>query len=152
MAKDVGINPICQWDSSRLPEADHQWDNSPMAADVATPLTRYLHQRMAELSIGQKEVALRAGLGDTYVRDILKGRSVSPQVGKLAKIAEVLAVPLQRLLQLTTAADPAEVVKDAAELVLLRAWRQLPDREREGVLRFIEFHLAEAAATRTARE
>lgn len=123
-----------------------------MAADISTPLTRYLHQRMTELAIGQKEVALRAGLGDTYVRDILKGRSVSPQVGKLAKIAQVLAVPLERLLQLTTAADPAEVVEDPAELVLLRAWRKLPDRQREGVLRFIEFQLAEAAPPFSARE
>lgn len=123
-----------------------------MVEQAANPLAAYIRKRMEETGIGQKQLALRAGLGDTYVRDILKGRSTSPQVVKLTKLAEALGVPVERLLGLTAAREPAEFVEDTAELVLLRAWRQLPDAEREGVLRYINFRLDELTRPQRARE
>lgn len=123
-----------------------------MPDEAQTPLALYLRARMDEIGIGQKQLALQAGLGDTYVRDILKGRSTSPQVVKLARLAAALAVPVDRLLRLSTAGEPTEVVEDEAELVLLRAWRQLPDTEREGVLRYINFRLTDLSDPQPMRE
>lgn len=123
-----------------------------MPDEAQTPLAAYLRARMQELDIGQKQLAMRAGLGDTYVRDILRGRSTSPQVVKLTKLADALAVPVERLLHLATASEASEIVQDTAELVLLRAWRELPDAEREGVLRYIDFRLTELARPSRLRE
>lgn len=123
-----------------------------MTDQAQSPLVAYLKERMGQLGIGQKELATRAGLGDTYVRDILRGRSTSPQVMKLARLARALDVPVDRLFALTTASEASEIVEDTAELVLLRAFRQLPDAEREGILRYIDFRLTDLTRPRRAGE
>lgn len=49
---------------------------------------------MSERGVNARELAMRAGVGSSFVYDILKGKSLNPTTKKLAAIAEVLGVPL----------------------------------------------------------
>jgi transcriptional regulator with XRE-family HTH domain len=104
-------------------------------------MARALRARMAERKIGQKELAKRAGVNETYVRDILKGRSRNPQAAKLARVAAALDCEIHDLMP-DPAAMPGELVRDPAELLLLTTWRQLTDQDREMLLDFIEHRLS----------
>ncbi len=53
---------------------------------------------MALLGLSQKALARKAGVGDTYVRDILKGKSRNPGGEKLECIAAVLGCTARDLL------------------------------------------------------
>lgn len=53
---------------------------------------------MAHLGLSQKALARKAGVGDTYVRDILKGKSRNPGGEKLECIAAVLGCTARDLL------------------------------------------------------
>jgi transcriptional regulator with XRE-family HTH domain len=115
-------------------------------ADDPSALARRLRAIMQARDIGQKKLALMAGVNETYVRDILKGKSRSPQAAKLSAVAAALGLRPSDLVDVGTTTEPGELVSDAAELVLLTTWRKLSEQEREGVLDFIAFRLAQAAA------
>jgi transcriptional regulator with XRE-family HTH domain len=112
-----------------------------MTPDAETALVRLLRQRMNEVEIRPKALALKAGLGDTYVRDILKGRSRNPKAAELAKLARALDMDAAALMAAASTPQDAELVKDPAELLLLRTWRKLVEQERLGVLDYIAFRL-----------
>lgn len=57
-----------------------------------------LQRAMDARGIKAKPLAIAAGLGETAVRDILKGKTNTVQVGTLRKIAEVLNWPVYELL------------------------------------------------------
>lgn len=116
-----------------------------MAKVLETPLASAIAARMRALGIGQKHLAARAGLNETYVRDILVGKSRNPIAANLQKLAAALDLDAVDLLQLAGAPQESELVRDAAELALLATWRQLPDQEREAVLDFIDFRLRRIA-------
>jgi transcriptional regulator with XRE-family HTH domain len=121
-----------------------------MVKAPATPLGRAIHARMEALGMGQKHLALRAGLNETYVRDILAGKSKNPQAAKLAQLARALECEVADLLQLAAAPEAGQLITDPAELLLLSTWRQLPEQEREGVLDFIHFRLSQTRQRRDA--
>ena len=54
--------------------------------------------RMEELGMTPAEVARKAGLNHTYVRDILMGKSKDPKVSKVQAIADVLGVTIEWLI------------------------------------------------------
>lgn len=62
---------------------------------------------MQQRSINARELAERAGVGASFVYDILNGNSRNPTTAKLRKVAEVLGVSLDYLLE-GKLADPAE--------------------------------------------
>ena len=53
-------------------------------------IARNVRQRMAAKGIGPKALSLKAGLNETYVRDLLKGRSRNPRQGHLRSLALAL--------------------------------------------------------------
>lgn len=55
-----------------------------------TPLIQQLLSRMAEQDLKPKSLADRAGLNETAVRDIIKGRSRNPRIDTLEKLARAL--------------------------------------------------------------
>lgn len=57
-----------------------------------------LERRMTLLGFTQKALARNAGVGDTYVRDILKGKSRNPGGEKLERIAAILGCTARDLL------------------------------------------------------
>ena len=110
-----------------------------MAEDDTGPLATELRRLMVAARIGQKALALKAQVNETYVRDILKGKSRNPEAAKLARVAEALGVPAAALLNAAGAPKALELVEDPKELLLLRAWRELSESEQKGVWDFIEF-------------
>ncbi len=65
-----------------------------------------------------KKLSLEAGLGETAVRDILQGRSVSPKLETVQKLARALNVPIYRLI-------PSMIDQSYAELEALREENRL---------------------------
>ncbi|GAL97882.1 transcriptional regulator [Acetobacter tropicalis NRIC 0312] len=63
-----------------------------------SPVAEELERRMALLGLTQKALARNAGVGDTYVRDILKGKSRNPGGEKLERIAAMLGCTARDLL------------------------------------------------------
>ena len=113
-----------------------------MARVVDTPLVRELLRLMEEQGLKPQELSKKAGLGLTYVRDLISGRAQSPVASKLVKVAHVLGVDPGALLRLAGLSQEAEVVTDPAERLLLATWRQLSAEERKEVLNFVAFRLA----------
>jgi transcriptional regulator with XRE-family HTH domain len=117
-----------------------------MEADDDGPLARALRDRMKEKGIGQRQLALAARVNETYVRDILKGRSRNPEAGKLGRVAAALDWQLADLPVGVSQAQPGEFVRDPGELILLKTWRKLPEQERDAVLDYIAFRLSQIGA------
>lgn len=116
-----------------------------MANAALTPVAAAIRARMAREGIGQKALALKAGLNETYVRDILAGRSRHPHAAKLAMIAGALNCRAADLLDAAAAPQAGELVTDPAELLLLATWRKLAEQERKMVLDYIAFMLSRSA-------
>lgn len=62
-----------------------------------TPVISNIEKRMREKGLTQKGLALKAGLNETAVRDILQGRSKDPQLSTLRALAEVLQCSIEDL-------------------------------------------------------
>lgn len=85
---------------------------------IAQNLTRILADRgMSALALGEK-----VGMGRSSVYDILTGRSLSPKVSTVAKLAEGLGVPLSDMF-LTQ-----EQIEAQSEM--LKAYNRLPEDEQ----------------------
>ncbi|MCB5205040.1 LexA family transcriptional regulator [Neorhizobium sp. T786] len=57
---------------------------------METSLQKRLRTRMDMLGLNALQTAKKAGLGDSYVRDILRGKTRSPNVENIAKLASAL--------------------------------------------------------------
>jgi transcriptional regulator with XRE-family HTH domain len=49
-----------------------------------------VRRRMLAAGLKMKRLSLEAGLGETYVRDLLTGRSKNPKTEELQKVMDVL--------------------------------------------------------------
>jgi transcriptional regulator with XRE-family HTH domain len=116
-----------------------------MANAAPTAIAAAIRARMQQEGIGQKALALKAGLNETYVRDILHGKSRHPHAAKLAMIAAALNCRAADLLDAAASPQLGELVTDAAELLLLATWRKLSQQERESVLDYVSFRLSRSA-------
>lgn len=63
-----------------------------------SPLAREITRRMAAGALGQKALALKAGLNETAVRDILVGKSRHPRHDTVEKLAGALGCAVAELL------------------------------------------------------
>jgi transcriptional regulator with XRE-family HTH domain len=121
----------------------------PLPPD-ATPLAQEVYKRMAGLGIGQKSLALRAGLNETYVRDLFSGHTRNPKSAHLEKLARALGCEVADL-STTSSDEPAHVASNdkqkvdqvdftgilplfESEVSLVRLWRVLPDPARDRIL------------------
>lgn len=106
-------------------------DRDPLTMRVA----RNIETLMKQLGTDAAKVARAAGLGPTSVYDIVKGKSRSPRLETLTKIADVLEVPIALLLEekgdedlkneilaLVASMPPAERQRT---LVTIRAWAEM---------------------------
>lgn len=73
-------------------------DGTELAKFPLNLLRERLREAMAMRSTHAKEVSLKAGLGDTYVADILSGKNKNPRIPVLKSISEVLQCDLRYLL------------------------------------------------------
>ena len=84
----MGYIPLRQGDTSSLSITPAVWDASHMKKGSA--LARNLKERMERERLNPKSLSLNAGLNETYVRDILIGKSLNPTEARLAKLATAL--------------------------------------------------------------
>lgn len=77
--------------------------------DTRSPAAAEIERRMALLNLNKKRLAERAGLNETYVHDILRGKSRHPGGDRLEKVAAVLGCTASDLLRGSSAsgASPA---------------------------------------------
>lgn len=64
---------------------------------MVNQLSRRVADLMAARGTNQKHLAQMAGLNETYVRDVLTGRSKNPRHQHLAKLAEALGTTIDQL-------------------------------------------------------
>lgn len=93
VANLMGIVPQSQWEVSLLPRLNSVWENTHMAIQLPSRVAAL----MAAQGINQKRLAQVAGLNETYVRDVLTGRSKNPRHQHLAKLAEALGTTIDQL-------------------------------------------------------
>ena len=55
-----------------------------------TPLARRIKERLDKLGLNPRSAAFKAGLKEDAIRNVLRGRSVSPRGKTLCAIAEVV--------------------------------------------------------------
>jgi transcriptional regulator with XRE-family HTH domain len=82
---------------------------------------------MEAKGIGPKALSLKAGLNETYVRDLLKGRSLNPRQSHLQKLAEGLDCGVSDL--------TGESATVPAERELLAAFRSTDEQGQAMMLR-----------------
>jgi DNA-binding Xre family transcriptional regulator len=64
------------------------WENSHMVDEGL--IARNVGLRMAIMGLGPKALSLKAGLNETYVRDLVQGRSRNPRQAHLQHLATAL--------------------------------------------------------------
>lgn len=81
-------------------------------------IAKEVERRMLLLGMQQKHLARAAGLNETYVRDLIKGKSKNPKNEHLAKLAEALGCTIGDLMpptrqRLGFKSDPAEAAGES---------------------------------------
>ena len=115
------------------------WDSAqPMHAIVAqSHIAQAIYRRMQKAGLSQRELALKAGLNEAYVRDVLRGKSKNPRHNGLVAIASVLNCSILDLIDPTLAKKPvadSEVVYKPEERAWLAFFRALAPSQRERLL------------------
>lgn len=87
-----GLYPTCQWAMSQV-TSSHLVGNVPL---MESGWRDRLRDEMSKQGFNMKSLSKKAGLGDTYVRDLLV-RDKEPGIAKAQKICAVLEVPLPKI-------------------------------------------------------
>lgn len=84
---------------------------------METSLQKRLKMRIDMMGTNALEVAKKAGLGDSFVRDILRGKSKNPGIDKLEKLAAALDTSVEWFTSTGDTAKPTTAgVSDASPL------------------------------------
>jgi transcriptional regulator with XRE-family HTH domain len=86
-----------------------------------------IRTEMDAQGVTAKELARRAKLNETYIRDLLEGRSQDPKLSKILAVAHALGKDLSWLVE---GAEPTEL----GEII-----RRLPDRAKAEVIDFARY-------------
>lgn len=97
-----------------------------MTQVAPTPYARNLRRLMGQKGLKARPLSVRAGLGRTYVSEILSGRVVNPGAGATIRLAEILGC------------EPNELLKDEEAAAA-------PDSEHERLTRERALWAAERA-------
>lgn len=118
--------------------------NDPDLSPDASPVAHEVYRRMEALGISKKRLAISAGLADTYVHDLFRGRSKNPKSEQLSKLAEALGCTVDDLRHPVGSSgdpegqkglDPTSILPlFPDDIALIRLWRFLPKRAKDLVL------------------
>lgn len=108
-------------------------DKTPEEPSAARMEMR-IRTRMRELKLSQRGAAMKAGLGEDYVRDILRGRIREPSFVKLQALAKALDVSPAWLLGGTAERDADKVI----QLPRMMHAPPKPPRQRGGLFDLVE--------------
>src|SRR4051812_15377464 len=109
----------------------------PSLSQDAAPVAREVHRRMVELGLSQKALSTSAGLNETYVRDLYKGKSRNPTTDKLSALAMALGC---RIEDLTHPRRPGrdehrgQGPNHLSELAIIQMWRTLSPSGKEAAI------------------
>jgi transcriptional regulator with XRE-family HTH domain len=96
---------------------------------------------MDETGLNQRSWALKAGLPDSAVKNVMQGKSESPRGKTLSALAAAAGVPVSRLINGTGAEVDSEVIGDLShepeDQAFFRLWSQLDADVKIGFLRFL---------------
>lgn len=95
-------------------------------------LKQRIRQQLVAHDLSERGASLAAGLSDSYVRNILCGKSQNPTSEKLQKLAAVLHCDYKWLA--TGAGSPATAIEDPDEEELILSFRSLPESQRKQAL------------------
>lgn len=87
-----------KWDIAHIMDTPRKRQKKIRDRNLDKPLIVNLTRVLRERDLDNKYVSLKAGLGETYVSDILADRVANPTHAKLAKVASVLNVSVSQLL------------------------------------------------------
>lgn len=103
----------------------------------ASPLAREVHRRMRLMHLNPKSLAKKAGVGESYVRDLMRGKSKNPRHDLLQKLAQALCCSILDLINPGGAQkqpSDSEIVDQPDELALLRFYRLLSFEGKKAAL------------------
>ena len=106
----MGLIPLRQWETSPLSAHSSVWDRSHTMSTIQDTLRALMEPR----GFNQKSLAVAAGLNETAVRDILKGKSKNPTGRTLNALAGALGVDVADLMGAGAAPPPATPLPDGA--------------------------------------
>lgn len=112
-----------------------------MATEDQPPMIGRIRGRMKTLGLTAKRVASMADLNETYVRDILKGKSKNPRMAHLKKLATALGCDISELTNIgaVTGEQPSgDPPYSLEERALIRMWRILSEEAHNIVLDTID--------------
>jgi transcriptional regulator with XRE-family HTH domain len=113
------------------------WDNSHMENE--STIARNVRLRMENMGLGQKALSRKADLNETYVRDILKGKSLNPRQGHLQKLALALDCLVTDLTGELDVPGAGGTPKSGFRHQLLAAFDELSDqRDWETAVRIVQ--------------
>lgn len=122
---------------------------SPTIKPEPSIIARNVQRIMIEREMNPKQLAGYAGLGDSYVYNLIDGKSKNPLAANIQKIAAALGCPVVDLLdplegrggdrQHNESIDPSGVIPlFPDEYTLIRLWRDhLPKDGKDAVLVYI---------------
>lgn len=109
-------------------------------AELEIPLGEWIRRGRVRQSLSQKALAERAGLSRSYLCDIERGRSSTPSVASLDKIAIALGVGRSDILRVAGIIEQQlGSTGDAGERRLVSAYRDLSIDGKNAVERFARF-------------
>jgi len=82
---------------------------------IKTGLTERIGQRLQKLGLSERQASLKAGLSDSYLRNIREGKSSAPRIDTLEKIADVLGTTSAWLISGKNPEVPVPKSKEMAE-------------------------------------
>lgn len=159
----MGRIPTCQWDTSPLTANSSMWDKSHMARVIkispsAAPVAHEVYRRMVKCGLGQKALALRAGVNGTYVRDLFAAKSKNPKTDQLQKLADFFGCTVRELTDPGGAGgkqrddeivDPSSILPiNASEFSLITMWRVLDQPSRDSIIARVAELVAEHSRRR----
>lgn len=112
----------------------------PKLSPHATPLVREIYRRMVEVGLNPFSLAQKTGRGESYFRDMFRGKSRSPNLEFLPAIAAALGCKEEDLLRPRQADDapgPGGEPDEVSEVALLSLWRVLPDPVKRDVMELV---------------
>lgn len=109
-------------------------------AELEVPLGEWIRRSRIRQSLSQKALAERAGISRSYLCDIERGRSATPSVASLDKLAIALGVGRSDILRVAGIIEQQlGATGDAGERRLVSAYRDLSIDGKNAVERFARF-------------
>lgn len=101
----MGRFPSCQWGTSHFVSVRGRGMRTTMN------MRERIRAEMDRQGLNQKTLSLKAKLAETYVRDLLEGRSEDPKLSKILAVAQALGKDLKWLIEGEDLSELEQIVR-----------------------------------------